>query len=132
MNNQDTLKQKAAQQAVDYVESGMILGLGSGSTARFAVEHIGRRIQAGILNNITGIPSSLETQKLAEESGIPLFTFDQHQKIDLTIDGADEVDPELNVIKGGGGALLREKILAQASRRVIIIVDDSKLSPQLG
>jgi len=117
---------------VEFVESGMILGLGSGSTTRFAVKEIGRRMQAGSLKNILGIPSSIQTEKLADQWKIPLTNFEQRHTIDLTIDGADEVDPKLNVIKGGGGALLREKILAQASRRLIIIVDESKLSPQLG
>jgi ribose 5-phosphate isomerase A len=84
------------------------------------------------LKNIVGIPSSIQTEKLARELGIPLAGFDQRSQIDVTIDGADEVDPDLNLIKGGGGALLREKVLAQASRQNIIIVDGSKLSPQLG
>ncbi|MCI0454442.1 MAG: ribose 5-phosphate isomerase A [Candidatus Dadabacteria bacterium] len=129
---QDRLKQKAASYAVDFVQSGMVLGLGTGSTTRFALENIGLRIKNGQLQDIVGIPSSLQTEKIAKDVGIPLTSFDEHQEIDLTIDGADEVDPQLNLIKGGGGALLREKILAQSSRRNIIIVDENKLSPRLG
>ena len=126
------LKQKAAESAVDFVQSGMVLGLGTGSTTRFALEYIGLRIKTGQLRDIVGIPSSFQTEKIAKELGIPLTNFDEHQEIDLTIDGADEVDLHLNLIKGGGGALLREKILAQSSRRNIIIVDEHKLSPKLG
>jgi ribose 5-phosphate isomerase A len=110
----------------------MVVGLGTGSTTRFALELIGQGIKSGRLKNIVGIPSSIQTQKVANEVGILLTTFEQHPEIDLTIDGADEVDPKLNLIKGGGGALLREKVLAQASHRNVIIVDESKISPQLG
>lgn len=129
---QDELKKKAAIQAVDLIESGMVVGLGTGSTAKFAVERIAERIQAGNLQSIIGIPSSDRTEKLAHQLNIPLTDLETHPEIDLTIDGADEVDPDLNLIKGGGGALLREKIIAQASRINIIIVDESKLSPLLG
>ncbi|UCF91456.1 MAG: ribose-5-phosphate isomerase RpiA [Desulfobacterales bacterium] len=132
MDKQDQLKRKAAHRAVDFVLSGMVLGLGTGSTATFAVQRIGERIQNGDLKEIVGIPSSDRTAKLAQSLGIALSGFDDHPAIDLTIDGADEVDPDLNLIKGGGGALLREKVLAQASRRNIIIVDEGKLSPRLG
>jgi ribose 5-phosphate isomerase A len=132
LENQALLKKKAAERAVEFVKSGMVVGLGTGSTTRFALELLGQHIQAGQLRDIVGIPSSLRTEKLAREFGIPLTTFAEHSYIDLTIDGADEVDPQLNLIKGGGGALLREKILAQVSRRNIIIVDESKLSKQLG
>jgi len=132
MATQDELKQKAAFQAVELVKSGMVIGLGSGSTANFAVQRIADRIKAGELQNIVGIPSSSRTERLARELGIPLAGFEQQLHIDITIDGADEVDPQLNLIKGGGGALLREKVVAQASRRNVIIVDESKLSPQLG
>ncbi len=129
---QDRLKREAGHAAVDFVQSGMVLGLGTGSTTKYALGEIARRIKSGSLRDIVGIPSSILTQKIAVELGINVTTFDQFQEIDLTIDGADEVDPELNLIKGGGGALLREKILAQASRRNIMIVDESKLSPTLG
>jgi ribose 5-phosphate isomerase A len=122
------LKQKAAHRAVETIESGMIVGLGTGSTTSFAVTRIGERIKSGDLANIVGIPTSIRTEKLAGELEIPLATLDEHPQIDVTIDGADEVDPELNLIKGGGGALLREKVVAQASRTNIIIIDESKLS----
>ncbi len=132
MASQDELKQQAAARAVEMIESGMVIGLGSGSTAMFAVKQIAARLKSGDLENITGIPSSTRTEVLAQNLKIPLVSFNQEQQIDITIDGADEVDPELNLIKGGGGALLREKVVAQASRRNIIIVDESKLSSQLG
>ena len=132
MATQSELKQEAARRAVEWVESGMVVGLGSGSTAGFATQRLAARLKAGELQNIVGIPSSDNTERLARQLGIPLTGFDEHQQIDINIDGADEVDPKLNVIKGGGGALLREKVVAQASRRSIIIVDESKLSPQLG
>ena len=130
--NADTLKQQAAEFALQFVRSGMTLGLGSGSTALFATRGIGRRIQTGDLPGIRAIPTSLATAAEAKSLGIPLTTLADHPQIDLTIDGADEVDPAFNLIKGGGGALLREKIVAQATRRQIIVVDDSKLSDQLG
>ncbi len=132
MKDVNQLKQRAAFKAVEFVKSGMILGLGSGSTAWFALEEIGKRIREGQLKSIIGIPSSIKTAADAKQFGIPIGLLDDYPEIDLTIDGADEVDPDLNVIKGGGGALLREKILAQNSRRFIIIVDESKLSPALG
>lgn len=132
MATQDKLKQKAAFRAVELINSGMVVGLGSGSTAKFSVQRIAARIKAGTLQNIVGIPSSADTERLARELAIPLTGFEQRQQIDINIDGADEVDPDLNLIKGGGGALLREKVVAQASRRNIIVVDESKLSPQLG
>ncbi len=132
MDEQTLLKQKAAEQAVGYVTSGMVVGLGSGSTVKFALEFLGEAVNSGRLERVVGIASSRQTEDLANTLGIPLTTFEEHPHIDLTIDGADEVDPQLNLIKGGGGALLREKIVAQASRRNIIIVDESKLSPRLG
>jgi ribose 5-phosphate isomerase A len=132
MRAQDELKQKAAFRAVEFVDSGMVVGLGTGSTTQFAVQRIAERLKAGDLKDIVGLPSSIRTEQLARQLGIPLVGFDDHPEIEVTIDGADEVDPDLNLIKGGGGALLREKVLAQASRRNIIIVDESKLSPKLG
>ena len=132
MTPQDELKQQAAIHAVELVESGMVVGLGSGSTANFATQRIAERINSGELKNIVGIPSSARTEKLARKLGIPLVDFEEQQQIDITIDGADEVDPNLNLIKGGGGALLREKVVAQASRQNIIVVDESKLSSHLG
>lgn len=129
---QDELKQRAAHRAVEFIESGMVVGLGTGSTTEFAVRRVAERLKSGDLKDIIGIPTSIRTQKLAGELNIPLCGLDDQPDIDVTIDGADEVDPDLNLIKGGGGALLREKVVAQASRRNIIIVDESKLSPCLG
>jgi ribose 5-phosphate isomerase A len=132
LEKQDELKQKAAHRAVEFVESGMVVGLGTGSTTAFAVIRIGELLKSGDLKNIVGIPTSIRTEKLAGEWDIPLCGLEDQPAIDVTIDGADEVDPDLNLIKGGGGALLREKVVAQASRQNIIIVDESKLSPRLG
>ena len=126
------LKQQAAERAVEYVESRMVVGLGEGSTAAFAVRRIARLLRDGRLRGILGVPCSCEVEVRARDLGIPLTTLEEHPVVDLTIDGADEVDPDLNMIKGGGGALLREKIVAQASRREVIVVDESKLSPALG
>lgn len=125
-------KRIAAERAVDFVVSGMVVGLGSGSTAKFAVEELGKRIVSGGLTGITGIPTSNETERIALRNGIQLSTLNEHSKINLTIDGADEVDPKLNLIKGAGGALFREKIVEKASERVIIVVDETKLSDKLG
>ncbi len=132
MGDRDLYKRQAAEKAVEYVEDGMVIGLGTGSTTQFALEQIGGLIKDGKLKNVVGIPSSIHTAREARRLGIPLTSLQEKPVIDLTIDGADEVDENLNLIKGGGGALLREKIVAQASQRVIIIVDDSKLSPILG
>jgi ribose 5-phosphate isomerase A len=126
------LKQQAAERAVEFVKSGMVVGLGHGSTAIFAVRRIAQLLHKGQLQDILGVPCSLQVEEEAQRLGIPLTTLDEHPVVDLTIDGADEVDPHLNLIKGGGGALLREKIVAQASRREIIVVDETKLSPALG
>ena len=132
MNRIEEFKKQAAFKAVEQIASGMVVGLGTGSTAKYAVERIGELFQNGALKDIVGIPSSVQTEKLALSVGIPLTTFEEHPVIDINIDGADEVDPALNLIKGGGGALLREKVIAQASRINVIIVDESKLSNQLG
>jgi ribose 5-phosphate isomerase A len=110
----------------------MIVGLGHGSTALFAVRRIAELIRSGVLQNIRGVPCSRKVFEDARKLGIPLTTLNRNSVIDLTIDGADEVDEHLNLIKGGGGALLREKIVAQASLCEIIIVDESKVSPALG
>jgi ribose 5-phosphate isomerase A len=126
------LKQKAGWYAVEFVKSGMVVGLGHGSTAIFAVRCIAQLLQEGRLQDVLGVPCSRQVEAEAQRLGIPLTTLDEHPVVDLTIDGADEVDPDLNLIKGGGGALLREKIVAQASRREIIVADESKLSPALG
>ncbi len=132
MQNVDALKRQAAEAAVAHVESGMIVGLGAGSTALKALECIAERLAVGRLTGILGVPSSEQVAADARRLAIPLTTLDCHPRIDLTIDGADEVDPQLRVIKGGGGALLREKIVAQASEREMIIVDERKLSERLG
>jgi ribose 5-phosphate isomerase A len=124
-------KQQAAERAVEYVESGMLVGLGAGSTALLATRRIGQLLREGRLRDIIGFPCSSAIEMEARALGI-LITLDPPGMVDLTIDGADEVDPELNLIKGGGGALLHEKIVAQASLREIIVVDESKLSPVLG
>jgi ribose 5-phosphate isomerase A len=132
MNIREELKRRAAEAAVEQVRSGMVLGLGSGTTVAYALQRLAELLQAGKIDGVCGVPSSIQTEKQARQLGIPLTSLDRHPVLDLTIDGADEVDPELNLIKGGGGALLREKILAQASRRTVFIVDQSKLSPRLG
>lgn len=115
-----------------FVQSGMVVGLGSGSTAIWAVRKLAEWIAKGKLTAILAIPTSEATDREARRLGIPLTTLEDHPLVDLVIDGADEVDPDLNLIKGGGGALLREKIVAQAAKRLIIVVDESKLSSRLG
>ena len=123
-------KQRVAEAAVEYVKDGMIVGLGTGSTAEFAVKKLGERVRDGLA--ISGIPTSNVTKLQAEEEGIPLIDFSETMYIDLTIDGADEIDVNLNMIKGGGAALLREKIVASASKEEIIIVSHEKFVNQLG
>jgi len=127
----DELKRQAAELAVGYVKSGMRIGLGTGSTAAHFVDLLGARMRDG-LTDIVGVPTSEATRAQAEKLGIPLGTLDEYPILDLTVDGADEIDGELRLIKGGGGALLREKIVATASERVIIIADKSKLVSTLG
>ncbi len=129
---QNRFKQQAAEYALQFVQSGMVVGLGGGTTASFAVRGLAQLLREGKLRNILGIPCSSKVETEVRQLGISLTTLEAHPAIDVTIDGADEVDPELNLIKGGGGALLHEKIVAQASRREIIIVDESKPSPRLG
>ena len=128
--NMDQLKRQAAARALEEVRDGMKLGLGTGSTAKHFVELLGERVHAGL--NVVGVPTSEVTRADAERCGIPLTTLDEIDRLDLTVDGADEIDPTLNVIKGGGGALLREKIVAAASDRMIVIADDSKWVDVLG
>lgn len=131
-NKTTSLKKIAADHAVSFIKSGMVVGLGYGSTAIFAVRKIASLLKNGELEDIIGIPCAMATADEAAALGIPLSNLNEHSEIDITIDGADEVDPQLNLIKGGGGALLREKIVAQSSKREIIIVDESKISPVLG
>jgi ribose 5-phosphate isomerase len=126
------LKQQAGEAATAVVESGMVAGLGTGSTAIFATRHIAERLRSGDLKDIVAIATSRATDTAARELGIPMLSDDIPRSIDITIDGADEVDPSLDLIKGGGAALLREKIVAQASQRQVIVVDESKLSPGIG
>lgn len=126
------LKKQAGERAAALVESGMVVGLGTGSTAIFATRRLGELLASGALKNIAGVPTSRATAEEARRLGIPLLSEDMPRAIDLTIDGADEVDPNLELIKGGGGALFREKIVAQSSRVQVIVVDESKLSPALG
>jgi ribose 5-phosphate isomerase A len=125
-------KRQAAERAVEWVEPGMVVGLGTGTTAVWAVRRIGARLADGSLRDIVGVPTAKATADEAERAGIRLLGDDMPWEIDLTIDGADEVDPALDLVKGGGGALLREKLVAQSTRREVIVVDDSKPSPVLG
>jgi ribose 5-phosphate isomerase A len=130
--SQDDLKRKAADRAVELVEPGMKLGLGTGSTARYVLEALARRREGGEVDGIIGVPTSSDTRDYARQLGIPLATLDEEPHLDLTLDGADEVDPRLDLIKGLGGALLWEKIVASASDRLVIVVDESKQVEQLG
>ncbi len=131
-SKQQHLKRLAGEYAVRFVSSGMVVGLGHGSTAIHAIRRIAELLRSGELRDIVAIPCSEHVAREAQALGIPLSTLDDHPAVDVTIDGADEVDEAGNVIKGGGGALLREKIVAQATRREIIVVDVSKVSPCLG
>jgi ribose 5-phosphate isomerase A len=126
----DELKRRAAARALEQVRDGMKLGLGTGSTAKHFVDLLGERVRAGL--KIVGVPTSEATRLQATECGIPLTTLDDVDRLDLTVDGADEIDVALNLIKGGGGALLREKIVAAASDRMIVIADESKWVETLG
>jgi ribose 5-phosphate isomerase A len=126
----DAQKRAAAERALTYVRPGMRLGLGTGSTAAHFVALLGERVRAGL--KISAVPTSEATRALAERAGIALTTLDEMPELDLTVDGADEIAPDLNLIKGGGGALLREKIVASASARMIVIADESKCVDALG
>jgi ribose 5-phosphate isomerase A len=128
--NAANMKREAARQALEYVESGMILGLGTGSTAAEFVDLLGEKVRDGL--KIIGVPTSEATLKQALSLGIPMATIEEQPEIDLTVDGADELDRHLRLIKGGGGALLREKIVASGSAQVVIIADQSKLVDALG
>jgi ribose 5-phosphate isomerase A len=126
----DSYKRAAAARAIDFVRSGMRLGLGTGSTARHFVELLAERVRAGL--DVIAVPTSEATRAQATKLGIPLTTLDDTPELDLTVDGADEINPDLTLIKGGGGALLREKIVAAASAQMIVIADESKWVSLLG
>lgn len=128
--NKEDLKKIAAEKATEEIQNGMVVGLGTGSTVYYALLKLGAMVRNGL--NIIGIPTSAHTEKIATQQGITLATLADHHTIELTIDGADEVDSHLNLIKGGGAALVREKIIANASKRIIIVVDESKISQVLG
>jgi ribose 5-phosphate isomerase A len=126
------LKQQAAAAALKEVKDGMVMGLGSGSTTALFVEMLGERVQRGELKNIVAVPTSEKTARRAGELGIALTSLSEHPVLDLAVDGADEVDPSLNLIKGLGRALLREKVVEIHARRLVVIVDDTKMVPRLG
>src|ERR1035437_6337964 len=130
MDARDHAKELAAQRALEFINDGMIVGLGSGSTARHFIRLLGARVQTGL--KIPGIPSSKNSETLAKSLAIPIIDFHQTSLIDVTIDGADEIAPGLALIKGGGGALLREKIVASASKKFIVVADSSKIVEHLG
>ncbi len=123
-------KERAGRAAAKLVRDGEVVGLGTGSTAYYAVVALGERVKAGL--KIVGIPTSLATEEVARKVGVPLTTLDEHPEIDITIDGADEIDPQLNLIKGGGGALLREKVVASVTKRMVVVADSGKLVSVLG
>lgn len=128
--NADLRKKAVGEKAVEYVKDGMVLGLGSGSTVYWMLKKLGERVKEGL--TIKAVPSSLRTEEWANEFGVPLVTLLEARRLDLAIDGADEVDLDFNLIKGGGGSLLREKLVNDAANRLIIVVDESKLVQQLG
>ncbi|WP_462413250.1 ribose-5-phosphate isomerase RpiA [Neobacillus sp. Marseille-QA0830] len=123
-------KKEVGEKAVDYVKDGMVVGLGTGSTVYYTLHKLATLVQQGL--SIRGIPTSFQTKKLAMELGIPLVSFKEVEQIDLALDGADEVSPDLHLIKGGGGALLREKIIAKASKTFVVVADSHKMVHQLG
>ncbi|WP_053365398.1 ribose-5-phosphate isomerase RpiA [Bacillus sp. FJAT-27245] len=123
-------KKAVGEKAAEFVKEGMVVGLGTGSTVYYTLQLLGKLVQQGF--SIKGIPTSRQTEKLANELNIPLTSFDDINQVDIAIDGADEVSSNLDLIKGGGGALLREKIVAKAARKLIIVADSSKLADQLG
>ncbi len=130
LDEQTLLKKQAGEKAAEFVKDGMVVGLGTGSTVEWTIRRLGEMVNEGL--DIIGIPTSIRSEKLAEELGITISTLFDHPEVDLTIDGADEVDPKFNLIKGLGGALLREKIVASVSKNEIIVVDSSKLVQKLG
>jgi ribose 5-phosphate isomerase A len=126
------MKQQVGKAAADLVQSGSIVGLGTGSTTAYAIEYLGKRLQSGDLKDIKGIPTSFQASVLAKKYGIPLTTLDEVDRIDIAIDGADEVDPQKNLIKGGGAAHTREKIVDALAEQFVVVVDASKLVDKLG
>lgn len=130
MVEKEELKKLAGEKAADHIEDGMIIGLGTGSTVEYMLRKLGELVREGL--DIEGIPTSIHTKRIAKEEKIPLITLEEKPVIDVTVDGADEVDSDLNLIKGGGGALAREKIIAFNSKKVIIVIDDSKVVKALG
>ncbi|MFQ6054214.1 MAG: ribose-5-phosphate isomerase RpiA, partial [Candidatus Bathyarchaeia archaeon] len=128
----EAAKRRAAEKAVEHVESGYVVGLGSGSTAAHAIRAIGDRLRSGRLEDILGVPTSLQAAAEAISAGVPLTTLNEHPELDLSIDGADQIDGRLDAIKGGGGSLLREKVVASASRLYVIVADETKLTERLG
>lgn len=130
MASTEELKRRAAEAALRSVKAGMVVGLGTGSTARHVLGGLARLVAEGM--DLRGVPTSLATAKAARALGIPLTSLEEHPHPDLAIDGADEVDPKLDLIKGLGGALFRERIVASASKRFLVVVDESKLVPRLG
>lgn len=132
MTDADAQKRIAAAEAVKLVEDGMVLGLGTGSTVAHFLELLGEKLDAGLLRDVSGVPSSIRTGREARQAGIPLTSLGEHAQLDLTVDGADEVSPDLDLIKGMGGALVREKMVAQASARLVIIADQGKAVQRLG
>ena len=130
MTDVEHMKQLACQRAAQEVQDGMVLGLGTGSTVYYFLQELGRMARAGI--RLMGVPTSVRTAEIATQLAIPLTTLDDQPHLDLAVDGADEVDAHLNLIKGAGGALLREKIIAASADRFVVVVDDSKIVTQLG
>ncbi len=126
------LKEEAAREALKYVQSGMVVGLGTGSTAKYFVEMLGDALKKGDVKDIVGVPTSKSTEELAKSLGIPLSSVEEHEVLDVAVDGADEVDPALNLIKGLGKALLREKIVEVHAKHFVVVVDESKLVQKLG
>ncbi|MET3683075.1 ribose 5-phosphate isomerase A [Alkalibacillus flavidus] len=130
MTNQSKQKVHAARKAIEYVEDGMVLGLGTGSTMDVFLDLLGERVQAGL--QIKGVPTSVKTEQKAKQLGIPLTTLSDHPKLDLAFDGADEIDPDFQLTKGGGGSLLREKMVDVTAKQFIVVADESKMVNQLG
>ncbi|MEA3136268.1 MAG: ribose 5-phosphate isomerase [Thermoplasmata archaeon] len=128
--DREALKRKAGEAAAELVQDGMVVGLGTGSTVRYFIEALGKRVAAGL--KVQGIPTSESSAKLARSLGIPLTSLDEKAVVDLTVDGADEFDAQLRLIKGGGGALTREKIVAKASKRMVVVADEGKQVKELG